>query len=314
MSIEAITSTPCRLGEGLVWDRARQTLSWVDIPACVVHTWIDGSQREVVSVSARALSAAFPFVGRRGSWLLVLDQGFGVLDTAGSRPRVTRLDHSAAGAVRMNDAACDEAGRVWVGSMSMRGERGRGGLYRVDPDGSTHCCVRGLSSANGMGWSPDRSRFYLVDSDPGLIWSWDFNCEIGLASRRRLLVADVGRGIPDGLAVDVEGCLWVALYGAAEVRRFSSEGSLLEIHRLPVIRPTSVCFMGENEDVLCVASAQQDSPAAGVDGLLFALDVGVRGAPTHLPSDKLLGHRSSGPESEIRAIGQPSVPPSIGEC
>ena len=125
----------------------------------------------------------------------------------------------------------------------------------------------------GAGWSPDRSRFYLLDSDAGLIWSWDFNYEIGSPRAAAPLVADVGRGVSMG-----SPWTWKAAYGfpCTALRRHvhSPQRAPCWTFTGPVIRHTSACLMGENEDVLCVASAQQDSAAAGVDGLLLSLDVG----------------------------------------
>ena len=123
-------------------------------------------------------------------------------------------------------------------------------------------------------------RFYLVDSVPGLLWSWRFEPDEGTLTERCLVSDNLGSGIPDGLAVDEEGYLWIAFFGSGRIRRFSPTGSLATEIQLPLRFPTSVCFGDPGLDTLFVTSAQGPQPESHA-GQLLALDPSVSGLPTH---------------------------------
>jgi sugar lactone lactonase YvrE len=179
---------------------------------------------------------------------------------------------------RANDAKCDPAGRLWLGTMAYDEEPGAGSLYRVDADLALTRVLDALTISNGLGWSPDGSRMYFVDSPTRRVDVLDYALEDGTASARRPFVdASPFAGLPDGLAVDGEGCVWMAMYGGAAVHRFSPEGVLLETVGLPVEKPTSCCFAGPALDRLVITSARDDQ---GAGGDLFVVDAGVTGSPT----------------------------------
>lgn len=157
----------------------------------------------------------------------------------------------------MNDAACDPQGRFWAGSMAYDQAPGAGSLHRLDADGSLHTVLRGLTISNGLGWSPDSSVLYLNDSGPSVTWAFDVDPETGRLSSRRPLV-EHRTGACDGLTMDDEGCLWIALWGGSAVERFDDTGQLVERVTLPAQQPSDCCL---------------------VDGRLYAVDVGVYGPP-----------------------------------
>ena len=183
---------------------------------------------------------------------------------------------------RMNDGKSDSRGRFWAGTMGLDARPGAGALYRLDPSGRVRTMVSPVGLSNGLGWSPDERRMYYADSLAHRVDVFDYEPEEGLISNRATLAevpAEVG--LPDGLCVDVEGFVWLAVFGAGEVRRYSPEGGLERTLRLPVSKVTCPAFGGERLDELYITSAGE-----GVDparephaGGLFRCRPGVRGMP-----------------------------------
>ena len=186
----------------------------------------------------------------------------------------------------MNDGACDPQGRFWAGTMAYAESPGAGTLYRLELDGSCTTVLTGLTISNGIGWSPDARTMYLNDSGTGCVDAFRFDNPSGAISDRRTLVHIDQPGVaPDGLTVDEEGGIWVALWNGAAIHRYAPDGSLLARVELPVARPTSCAFGGPNRDTLFVTTAQADldhDPRNDQShaGKVFAISgLGVRGLP-----------------------------------
>jgi sugar lactone lactonase YvrE len=144
--------------------------------------------------------------------------------------------------VRFNDAKCDAAGRLWATTLAVDLER-RAGLYRIDPNGELRRALDGMRLANGLAWSPGGGVLYVADSVDRVVFATDFDPISGEVGRPHPLVTfELGEGAPNGLTVDDEGALWIALTGGGEVRRYSADGRLLERLALPVSAPTSCAF------------------------------------------------------------------------
>jgi sugar lactone lactonase YvrE len=159
--------------------------------------------------------------------------------------------------VRMNDGACDPQGRFWAGTMAHDESPGAGVLYRLELDGRCTTVLAGLTISNGIGWSPDGTAMYLSDSGTGTIERFDFDGATGDIVGRRVIVEISEPGVaPDGLTVDAEGGIWVALWDGGAVRRYTSEGSLLATVPVPVDRPTSCAFGGPDLTTLFITTAR----------------------------------------------------------
>jgi sugar lactone lactonase YvrE len=182
--------------------------------------------------------------------------------------------------LRMNDGACDPLGRFWAGTMHLDETHGAGALYRLDANGNAATILTGVTISNGIGWCPDAEHLYFVDTPTRGVDVFDFDAASGaIENRRRVATIEDGAGGPDGLVVDVEGCIWVALWGGWAVRRYSPDGELLAIVDVPAARVTKPAFGGPELDRLYVTTAMPDAPdpvqphAGGV----FVVDPGVRG-------------------------------------
>ncbi len=194
----------------------------------------------------------------------------------------------------MNDAVCDPLGRFWAGTLADDHHAGGGALYRLDPDGRTDLVLDGLTIPNGLGWSPDGETMYLVDSGPRLILTFGYDQRAGTLSGMRVLVGvEEGAGAPDGLTVDADGDLWVAIYGGGQVRRYSPTGRLLETLTVPAVQSTSCAFGGADLSTLYVTSATENwsdeqrrlQPTAGLT-YQFATDATGRSCAPFRPDPR----------------------------
>jgi sugar lactone lactonase YvrE len=279
VSVEA-----AELGECARWDDDRGELLWVDIMAGVFRRAVeDGDRlRTVAEVSiGEPLGAIAPIADREG-WLCAAGRGFRYLAPDGT---LTRLLDTEPADVRMNDAACDPQGRFWAGSMAYDERPGGGRLVCCDLDGTVRVVLPSTDIANGLGWSPDGRTLYHADSGTRLVTAYDFQ-DGELGGGRELIRPE--RGTPDGLTVDSEGALWVALHGAGEVRRYDPSGGTLSVWPLPVSQPTSVAIGGASGRRLFVTTAWEnftpEQRAAEPDaGRVFAADDAGVGAPTVRP-------------------------------
>jgi len=280
---EPLAGVPgAELGEGPSWDEADRRLSWVDILAGRVHRWWRDTGRTEVTEIGELVAAAVPRAA--GGLALALTQALATSDFDATIGRRQSIEAGVPGN-RLNDAKCDPAGRLYVGSMSTTGRTGAAALYRVDKDWQVSTVLTGTTISNGLGWSPDGSRMYFNDTGADSVYAFDYDVEAGTASNQRVLyrfAADEGH--PDGLTVDADGCLWVACYGGSGVRRVTPDGKLDGVVRLPVRNVTSCTFGGPELAELFVTTAAEglsdaeraEQPLAG---RVFRYRPGVRGLP-----------------------------------
>lgn len=275
------------LSEGPRWDAERGELLWVDILAGEMHRATLGEHNRLRP--ARTVQVGMPLgaaaPATAGGYVLAAGTGFWHLGADGElrelvNPEPGRTD------VRMNDGICDPQGRYWAGTMAYAETPGAGRLYRLGLDGTCQLMVDGLTISNGMGWSPDGATMYLADSGTAEIYAFDFDHRSGeLANRQTLVHLDIPGAAPDGLTVDDNGDLWVALWNGGVVARYRPDGSLRGTIAVPVDRPTSCAFGGPGGGLLFVTTSREGldpdvatgQPHAGhvlcIDGL------GVTGPP-----------------------------------
>jgi sugar lactone lactonase YvrE len=212
-----------------------------------------------------------------GGTLVACRRGVRLADDDGVGPLALEVEAERR-SNRSNDAKCDPAGRLWLGTMSDAEDEPVGSLYRVDADLSLTRVLDGTTISNGLGWSPDARRMYFVDSPTRRVDVFAYDVGVGDASDRSVFVETTAfPGVPDGLAVDEEGSVWVAMHDGAALLRFSPDGRHVGTLDMPIPRPTSCCFAGPSLDRLVVTTAASDD---GTGGDLFVCDVGVAGMPT----------------------------------
>ena len=268
--------------EGLVWDERGERLLWVDIFRGGVLSYAPASRAFEQSNVGRSVGAVAPRSG--GGLVCAVREGFAFLSEAGSVELVTEL-HATHPDLRMNDGAVDARGRFWAGSMSDTSIAlpGEGALYRFDPDRACTTHLEGVAISNGIGWSSDNKICYYIDSASHGIDAFDFDLEAGrLSDRRQIAKVEV---YPDGLAIDAEGCVWVAMFGGGEVCRFTPSGRIDRVVRLPGTQVTTCAFGGRDLRTLFIAVSphglSEQALRTEKAGYIFAMDVDVPGLPAH---------------------------------
>lgn len=262
------------VGEGPSWDDRTQTLTWVDIRRRLVRTWDPARNSLTERQLPDEVSLALPrtHTGR------VVTQVDRVLVDDGDLQHLCRIDEDNPH-TRLNDGCCDALGRLWVGTYSARGEP-EAGLYLVDIDGTVRRVLDGMVAANGLAWTGDGTALYLVDTGRSRIDVYRPGDDGATLIHDRLLAEHVGPGRPDGLAVDVEGGIWVALWGGAEIRRYDPDGCVSERVAVPVTYPTSVAFGGNDLRTLFITTARRhldDPDSEPWAGSVLGCDPGVGG-------------------------------------
>ena len=269
---EQITAPIAYHAEGPVWIDG---LHWVDMLAGdVLSLGSDGSvgRRHVGQVVA----ALRPRTS--GGFVYAVERGFALDDGIGTPIRALP-DLWTTDTVRMNEGGCDPDGRFYCGSMAYAETPGAASLYRLDPDGGVATVLVDLTVSNGLEWSPDGRLAYYVDSATGRIDVMDYAADRGLTDRRPFVTVEVGA--PDGLTVDAEGGIWVALWGGSAVHRYAPEGTLSEVIELPVTQVTACTFGGNALDELFITTSREGLPAGEepAAGSLFRVRPGITGLP-----------------------------------
>ncbi|MDQ0680669.1 sugar lactone lactonase YvrE [Arthrobacter pascens] len=285
---KACNRTPLELGEGprmlpdgrvVAVDILRGQLWQVDLAS--------PGQTVLLQQLPVPLGAVAPISGSETALLAAAGDGIAVLDggtvTWLARPEgnsaLSSADPSGT-AVRMNDAVCDPAGRFWAGTMALDASPGAGTLHRVNIDGSISTVLTGLTIPNGPAFTFDGSVMYLADSAAGTITRFAVEPADGTLGPQHAF-ATVSKGSPDGMTVDTEDHLWVAIWGAGRIHRYRPDGSLERILHVPAEQPTSICFAGDTMSTLVVTTASIGLPTPGdCDGLILSADVGISGPPT----------------------------------
>jgi sugar lactone lactonase YvrE len=254
----------------------------VDIIGCEIHFFDPGTRRDTSIKTDAMPGIAIPRAS--GGLVLAVGHGFGFMDTHGRLKDVAVIPQEEVTA-RMNDGNCDSAGRFWAGSMGLNAEPGVGALYRLDPDLTVTRVLDGITESNGMDWSPDDRLMYYIDTMEKRVDVFDFDVGTGaIADRRPFASIDGADILPDGLTVDAEGYVWVCCWGGSEVRRFSPNGALERVIRVPTRQVTSCTFGGPRLEDLYVTSAREwlDPDALETEpdaGAVFVCRPGVAGRP-----------------------------------
>jgi sugar lactone lactonase YvrE len=275
--MDALGTDRATLGESPLWHAGEGRFFWVDIVGETVFCLIEG----VPEVVHRGLMVTA--LSERADGGLIMVSGDGVLTWAeGEVTKLTGLDLPER--VRPNDGKCDPVGRLWFGTMDLEATNPIGGLYTYDGL-SVRLVESGIVLSNGLGWGPNGDVFYHTDSSRRHIYRYDYDLGSGSATNRTLLVdfGDVTE-VPDGLAVDVDGNLWVAMYDGWRLQVISPAGHTIHIESLDVQKPTSLAFAGDGLAQLYVTTASQDLDPEELDrqphaGRLLRFDPGARGVP-----------------------------------
>lgn len=280
-SAEVAVNCGCALGESPIWDAQKGTLRWVDVDAGHLWSYQVADQDTTHVVLDEPTSAVA--VRSDGSLLAALESSLALVDTdTGATHHHSPLfvgRHS-----QFNDGKVDRQGRFWVGSKDKKPDVSRSGrLYSCGLDGMIMVHTTNLGMSNGLDWSPDGNVMYHVDSSDHLVRAYDFLTSDGLLSNERMFTRiPRSEGIPDGLTVDGDGCVWLAVWGAGQVHRYAPDGRLDTIVSTPARYTTSCTFGGTDLSQLFITSAasSHSTETEPLAGATFVVSPGTFGIPS----------------------------------
>ena len=272
---ELLLQSEAEVGEGPIF--LGNSLLWVDIPVGKIHkTNLENLHTETITLDTQ-VGAVAPFEADE-KIAVACKEGFATLANNKLEIRDPYLSNPD---YRMNDAKCDALGRFWGGSCQLDFESGKGKLHRWEGGEHNKVMVESLSLPNGIGWNSENTLMYLADSMAKKVYVSDFDLADDFVPKFRELIS-IDLGVPDGLSVDVEGCIWLALWGGSQIIRISPQGKILEEHIFPVSQPSSCAF--GSDGTLFVTSARAGISKADLlneplAGSLFTLSTNTSGVP-----------------------------------
>ncbi|MEQ8780315.1 MAG: SMP-30/gluconolactonase/LRE family protein [Roseibium album] len=291
---DAVTDIRDQVGESPIWDTETRSLYWVDIIGKSIHH-LDTRTSKIRSWDTDDFPTAIALRHTASGAVVALAGGAALFDfesgavTSFSSPDPTEGN-------RLNEGRCDPSGRFWVGSMrtnlnpdgsGREIDQHSGALFRIDPNGSaTRLTEFEFGISNTMAWSPDERTFYFGDSLRNVIFAFDYDADTGGLSNRRVLLENYAHGVPDGSAIDDDGCLWNARFGGSRIIRITPDGRIDREIAVPVTNPTSCTFGASDRKTLYVTSAQftltetqlQTNP---LEGALLATQTDCTGLPDY---------------------------------
>ena len=271
-------------GEGPVWDYRNQVLYWVDIMKGRVYSQNANSGEVTVYEVGQPVGAIG--LAHDNQLVLAIERGFAILDLATKKVEpypITGLTEK----VRMNDGKVDPLGRFVAGTMDYSESNPIAHLYQFDPSHEIKTLHSNLTISNGLDWSPDLKHFYLIDSPTQEIMRFDYNQKTGDFTNPQVLYKTAHGEYPDGMTLDGEGNLWVALWGGFKVINLSPSGDLIGEIKLPVPHITSCCLGGTDLKTLYITTSRialndEDQDQYPEAGKLFSVSVDTPGKPSNI--------------------------------
>jgi len=281
------------LGEAPVWDYHQEQLLWVDIENGILNLLDPEKTTNKEIYIGRNISFVIPTCRR--NFIAGLSDGIALVDRDGNDIRYISSVESNIAGNRLNDGKCDPVGRLWFGSMGLHAEKWRGALYSLVEDCKVQRHISDLTIPNGLEWSPDRKRFYFIDTAKSNVMAFEFCEETGLIRNGQTIIRIPAKlGYPDGMTVDQEGMLWIAHWGGAGVSRWNPmKGEMIDWIDVPALNVTSCCFGKRSYDVLFITSSsldltEKDKKQYPYSGSIFAKKLRVRGFAPSLFAESLI--------------------------
>ncbi|MEP6844646.1 MAG: SMP-30/gluconolactonase/LRE family protein [Panacibacter sp.] len=284
MTATLLFDAKSQLGEGSFWHPKENKLYWVDIEKKELHIYDPGTKIDRHFVVPARIGSVVPV--EDGGALVALESGIHFIDT--KTGKLTFLNNPLSENIRFNDGKCDPSGRFWVGSMELDFKQDAASLYRFDKNNSIHEMVTNITCSNGIVWTADKKIMYYTDTPTGNIDAFNYDDATGNISNRRVVIKiPVGIGYPDGMTLDSEDKLWVALWGGNGVARFDPlTGKMLLKINVPAPHTTSCSFGGKDLKILYITTAREglndeQLKEYPLSGSLFSIDLDVKGAPAN---------------------------------
>jgi len=287
MQLDCVLEAQSTLAEGPVWDPRAAVLWWVNIPLGELHRFDPQTGEDVLFRLGEPLGAAVP--RRHGGLVLALGGGFAFFDPARAAAEPIAHPEADRPGNRFNDGKCDPAGRFWAGTMPAGDPGPTGSLYCLDPDLHVERRETGVACSNGLAWTRDARTMFYIDTPTRVVSAYDYDLATGAISNRRPVVEiPECQGWPDGMTIDDNDNLWIALWGgSAVVCQDPRTGKLLERIDVPVTHVTSCAFGGPDWRDLYITTARArwdryEPDPQPLAGNLFRVRLPLPGRPTDL--------------------------------
>lgn len=285
ISAEHILPVQSELGEGSLWEPVKQKLYWVDILGRIVHMYDPLTKKHAQLSTGEKVGTVVPM--SNGNVLVALKNGIHEMDIeTGDLKLIVNPLKEIMG--RFNDGKCDPGGRFWVGTIVPDGSEPTAVLFRLDRDKSIRQVLDGITNSNGITWSLDKKTMYYIDTPTKKVQAFDYDNETGNITNGRIAVQiPDGIGFPDGMTIDSEGKLWIALWGHGIVGRFDpNSGEMLQRINVPAPHTSSCAFGGKDLKTLYITTAQENMTPEELkkyplSGDLFAAKPGVAGVDAY---------------------------------
>lgn len=276
--------TPAQLGEGAIWDDTNHVLYWLDILGKEIHEYDPVTQKDTAYRYPRIITTIVQ--KRSGGFLVAADDGIYKIESLGQPWEFISNPEGGIATHRYNDGKVDPGGRFWVGTMHLDTKPGESFLFRMDADYHYKMMIDKIDLSNGIVWSRDKTRMFYTDSLSGKIYAYDYENATGdIRNPEVMYTVSPSEGMPDGITIDGQDRLWIALFGGAKVICVDTKTSerVAEV-KLPVPNVTSSAFGGKDLSTLYITSARiemtpEQLEANPMAGSLFSVNVGAKGLP-----------------------------------
>lgn len=282
MKADLLVRMPCELGEGPIWYVSRKSLFWVDILGKSIHEYIPESQQ--VNSFNIGHRVSLIIEKDKDNMLLAVQGGLAAYNLATKALTWLAVIEKDTPANRTNDGAIDSRGNIWIGTMEMHCETGKGSLYVVDKQYQVTKKLSNLSVPNGLVFTPDQQHMFHIDSPTHKVISYSYNSDtLEIIPEKTIIEVPPEIGSPDGMTMDAEGMLWIALWGGFSVTRWNpNTGKQIGSIEVPVPQVSACIFGGENLDQLYITSARENLSEDELkrypdSGSVFVANPGVRG-------------------------------------
>ncbi|MET3114208.1 sugar lactone lactonase YvrE [Pedobacter sp. CG_S7] len=265
--LEIVVEHKCVLGEGPIWDGVSSQLIWLDIDEMEIHQYLEKNQVFKTTKFSKKVTAVV--LNKNGGLVAAVEDGFAAIDLENGAVKMIATINEKGN--RFNDGKCDPNGTFWAGTTSYKEIIGSANVYELNTNGNTKRILEHVTISNGMAWSLDQQTFYYIDTPTCEVVSYKYHKNTGAIEGKKT-VCKINYGYPDGMTIDADGMLWIALWDGGKLIRVDPEsGVILKEVLLPVSNVTCCVFGGDDLENLYITTARSglseqellDQPLAG---------------------------------------------------
>jgi len=273
--------TKAELGEGPLWVSNLGVLFWVDINKGELHQYIVESKDDSVIYSGEKISCVV--TSKNGNLIISDTNSILELDIKNNKQTLLSEIKFKSNRLRFNDGKVDPYGNLWLGTMHMDIVLKKGLLYKINPDGQMSTMIEGVTISNGISWSNDKKTMYYIDTYERSVYAFDFNSNSQISNKRTLISFSDEYGYPDGMSIDINDNIWVAMWGGHSVFCIDTKSAkVIDMINLPVPNVSSCTFGGKDMKTLFITTAREGLDESelkkyDLSGSIFYVELDVEG-------------------------------------